>query len=508
MTSSTSTAHASTGATHGPINILLIGLGPHAQRTYVRHVDELARHDGVDVRLSGIVELEGERDRIEALLRTERLDADAVFVPPFEEELPDEVASGLDGLARRRRIDAVIISTEPLSHRAYALWALARGLSVLLDKPVTTRANAVSDAAQARLIAEDADDILAHYERAAGTRRLCLVVNSHRRWHPAFDLALSLIREVRDLTGCPVTSVSSSHCDGQWRFPSEILQMRYHPFNQGYGKISHSGYHILDAVYRFFKAGYTRETAPDRASVYSSLLQPAGFVKQIPRREYERLFGAEYVRAGLHSDAEVASRSPKLGEIDAKALIEFGAGGDLIGQAQIDLRHNGFSRRHWLWPRPDLYKAAGRVKHETHEIVCGPYQTVVLESRQASDRHERSAPADRRAGGNNHFDVKIFRNTALTGGAEPYRLYRAGDLAEFDDSRLHIEQVKKEALREFVLFVAGRIERAQLRSNIDDHLVPARLMSAIYLSHVARSGGGNPVVPLEFEAGMLVERDT
>ncbi len=506
MTSSTTPHSTAARSIQEVVNILLIGLGPHAQRTYVRHTHELAQRDGLAVRLSGIVELESERERIDALVCSQELDADTLFVSPFTEELPANVESELNRITDQRGINAVIISTEPLSHRAYALWALSRGLSVLLDKPVTTRANAVSDARQAQLIADDATEILACYERAAAKSPLCLIVNSHRRWHPAFDLALSLIREIRDLTGCPVTSVSSSHCDGKWRFPTEILQMNYHPFNQGYGKVSHSGYHIIDAVYRFFKAGYTRETAPDGASVYSSFLQPAGFVKQVRRQEYERIFGDEYAGAALHSDAEVVTASPKIGEIDAKTLIEFSAGGDIIGQAQIDLRHNGFSRRHWLWPRPDLYKAAGRVKHETHEVVCGPYQTIVLESRQANDKHETNDHSDMHAGGNNHFDVKVFRNSAITGDKEPYRLYRAGDLAEFDNSRLHIEQVKKEALREFVFFISGRIDRSQLKSNIDDHVIPARLMSALYLSHVNRTLGANPVASLALGNSDLIER--
>ncbi|KKA25527.1 Cytochrome P450 monooxygenase [Rasamsonia emersonii CBS 393.64] len=49
----------------------------------------------------------------------------------------------------------------------------------------------------------------------------------------------------------------------------------------------------------------------------------------------------------------------------------------------LNLLHNGFSRRSWIRMGADWYKGSGRVKHEAHEVRSGPFQTIVIDSRQA-----------------------------------------------------------------------------------------------------------------------------
>ncbi len=406
---------------------------------------------------------------------------------------PPKFATDWTRLLARHRIRGAIISTEPMAHKPYLEFALGRGLSVLVDKPLTTRADVAHELVQARGLWDDYRDTLALYKQAQAQRPTCLLVNSHRRYHPGFQLAFELIAEISERFGCPVTGFSLEHCDGQWRLPSEIITQDYHPYNRGYGKLSHSGYHVLDMATCFLKAGWRSGKTPDTLALTSSFVLPQGFLHQLCRDDYRRSFGAAYDEACPATDEELCARMGGFGEIDATALLELRLGRDVISQGTITLQHNGFSRRTWVRPSMDLYKGNGRVRHERHRIVSGPLQTLCIESYQANDRHDRSGPKDFERGGNNHFEIVVFRNCGMTGDREPMQVHRLANLPEtsgFDAGRLYNEQIKEAALVEFLRFLRGEVGLDQLNSNIEDHALTVRLMSALYEAHVLRRQSG------------------
>lgn len=476
----------------GTVNVLLVGLGPHARRTYVPH---LVKHSTrLSVRLAAVVELQSCRSQTEEVCAKHAIAPERFYISPFQGAMPGALCEQLDGLIDRHEVRAVIISTEPLAHKAYLDFALDRGLHLLVDKPLTTRRGAAHDPDQARGIWEDYADTLARY-RALQTRGrpTCLLVNSHRRYHPGFQKVFELIREVRDWSGCPVTSISSEHCDGQWRLPGEIISQQYHPYNQGYGKLSHSGYHLLDMVHCFTLAGQVEGKTPDAMSLTSSFVLPQGFLNQVSREDYVRYFGQQYRQACPARDDELRGQMEGFGEIDAAALVEFRRRGEVVSQATIRLQHNGFARRTWLQPGKDLYKGNGRVRHERHRIDNGPFQTVYIESYQANDRHEASDRMDFDLGGNNHFDILVFRNPGPRGSERPMEVIRIKNLpgtADFDTGVLYNEQVKEACLLEFLQFARGELPLSHLRSNIDAHALTVRMMSGIYEARAERAAGG------------------
>ncbi len=210
---------------------------------------------------------------------------------------------------------------------------------------------------------------------------------------------------------------------------------------------------------------------------------PNGFVEQVHRGDYIRYFGPEYEAACPLSDVELKSRMARFGEIDANAMIEFDRGQETIATASIRLHHNGFARRTWLEPGGDLYKGNGRVRHERHRIDNGPFQSIYIESYQANDKHDRSDEMDFELGGNNHFDILVFRNTGRNGHHRPMEVIRLADLPSttgFDSGLLYNEQVKEACLREFLGFISGNISRSDLRSSIEDHALTVRMMSMMY----------------------------
>lgn len=468
------------------VRLLLIGWGPHADRTYLPHVAAL-RADGHSVAVAAAVEIEASREAVMSRAACRPDAPELVFVEPCVGEAMDAgLALRLDRLVDRLGVNAVIVATPPEAHYVYVAWALRRGLSVLVDKPVTTRPDAVNDLRAARGIKDDVVELVAAYRAAQRRSRVCVLVNAQRRWHPAFDHVRKRIEEVRDRTGQPVSFISAAHADGQWRMPSEWVDMGYHGYNRGNGKLSHSGFHEIDMLLRLLQAGWTPATKPDRARIMSSLIQPGALLNHLPRQRYESAFGSEkYGAHARYSDEELRRIAGRLGEVDASVLIELERGDVVDANARIDLHHNSVSARSWLAPRDNLYKGMGRMKQERWVIHCGPYQSIRIETLQAEDEHDGSGEKGHALGGPNHLEIAIVRNDALLGGPR-LEVVQGHELATFDGTRLHSEQVKMAALREFVDFVQGTRTHADLRSDLTDHLLPAAVMSACYESHVRR----------------------
>lgn len=339
------------------------------------------------------------------------------------------------------------------------------------------------------------------YKSLQKRRRTIFLVNCQRRYHPGFQFTLEMLEDIRAKTGAPVTNIISTHCDGQWRLPSEIVDIDYHGFNEGYGKVSHSGYHILDCIHLFYQAGISAGKQPDRIEVISSFIQPNGFFKTLNTSDYSRLFGdEEYDAARKYSDSELRQRFQDFGELDASIQITFFLGKEAICLAQVNLQHNGFSRRHWIQPNADLYKGNGRVKHEFHEIKNGPFQTVVVDSRQANDKHDKSKPTSVMVGSDNHFEVQVFRNSDILGEEQPLQVFGVADIDAHTRSTqpgLLSENVKRGILEDALGYYEGTKAASELKSNLADHCVPVFIMSAVYLSHIQRTAGQDPIVALD-----------
>jgi predicted dehydrogenase len=301
-----------------PIKLALIGCGPHAKRIYLPALVALRRTYDIDLAL--VVELTTEREAVQAATVATGFQPAMVLVEPFADRLPADVARQLSNHVHELGVRAVIIATEPLVHKAYAEWALECGLHILIDKPVTARADATSSLTSADGILTDYDDLLRTYQRLQKRSETVFMVNAQRRVHPGFQLVERLLAEVGQLTNCPVTSLQSYHCDGQWRLPSEIVTQTYHPYCQGYGKASHSGYHIFDMMYRLYMApGVAKH--PDSMEIVSSFVQPNGFIKQLTEADYHALFGDNYTRAKCWTDRELQERYTDFGELDVTGIV-------------------------------------------------------------------------------------------------------------------------------------------------------------------------------------------
>lgn len=471
---------------HKSINVLLIGVGPHANKVYLPGLQRVSRKSPVILR--AIVDLESAKSDVRKRLQNHGYEKVHAFYIADEPGKPvvslrPEVQAELDKICDEQHINAVIISTDPVAHKSYALWALAKDLPVLMDKPLTARINTAHDPTQAAALYQDYDNLLAAYKKSKAP---IFSISSQRRYHPGFNLVFEKVEEILKRFHCPITAVQCTHADGQWRMPAEVITQMYHPYNI-YGKISHGGYHFIDTLARLIQSSYgsaSPKTATD-LNVYASFIEARGLLQQLNQADYERIFGPEYRKVSPLTDAELYKAYEGFGEVDVASIVQLAKDGDPICNITLNLMHNSFARRSWLPPGTDLYKGNGRVKQEYFSIQQGPFQNIQIHSYQKNDRHETSTDTDYELGGNNHFDIYIFRNKDITGDKEALQVISMKDLARTADFTSHQyihDQIKFRVIEEFIDFLLGNITAGQLTSSFEQHRLSALLMSLIYQS--------------------------
>ena len=476
---------------------MIIGLGPHSQKSYLPVLKELFSQ-GRSAVVYG-VDLISQKETIDRYLLRISFDIPMFYLDQFQDRssLPDFVENKLDEIVDENDVQGVIIATEPLVHKAYAKWALKKGLHILMDKPVSTRMNVVTDITEAKGIADDYLELLQDYRKLQDTKETIFSIMVQRRYDKCHEKVISLIKEVAEKFNAPVTSIQAMHADGQWRLPSEIVTQEYHPYCQGYGKCSHSGYHFFDIVYKYFSAGYREAKKPDSAEVFSSFVEPTGFLKQFGEKDYANYFGEEYKNVKKWSDEELEQLYRGYGEMDAFSIIRLMKDKTNICNVSLNLLHNSFARRDWILPGTDLYKGNGRVKHQYFQIQQGPFQNIQVHSYQVSDRSDSDTEHSSFWGGNSHFDIHLFRNIGMfSEGEKAFQQYSIKDIysEETSDDFHPNDFAKKRALLELLDFIEGRIQKKELISNIEDHFVPVHLMSSVYLSHIHQNRQKDPII--------------
>ncbi|MEU5693270.1 Gfo/Idh/MocA family oxidoreductase [Actinosynnema sp. NPDC020468] len=479
-------------------SVLVIGVGPHARRNHLpvlldaQRAGRLGTIIGVDLVETREVNDEYARSTGSSafsMVYLKKSDTGRVALPPSTGRL-------LDGFVARHGIRGVLVATEPTFHLAYAKWALDRGLSVLMDKPVSARVNASLDEDQAGLLLEDYDELASRYAEAR-RRDPGVVVSmmSQRRYHPAFRTMRSLVREVAEATNCPVTSIQSFHSDGQWRMPTELVDIGYHSYDQGYGKASHSGYHFLDIVPWLLEAAETPGKELDEVEVFSNVVRPRDLLRQLDFEDYRRIF-PDFDRHNRYSASDLWRRVRHHGEVDVFVSLAFRSAGRTMTLGSVNLVHNGFSQRGSVLPnRLDLYKGNGRVRHESHVVEQGPFQAIYFQSYQARDGAAGADPAG--VGGDRHVDVHVFRNRALFPDWESHAHLRLEDMdGGGPPLRGHQENARRHSVEEFLSHLRG--DGVPVTSDLAEHRRGCVLMAGAYLSAARRRRGADPLVRLGF----------
>lgn len=476
------------------LNILVIGVGPHAKRIYIPTLMKLS--DTMPVQLVAIVDLKKQKQSIDSYFTGQGYNIETLYLDSFDvvAGMPNDCKRALDSLVEKLGIQGVVISTEPTVHKMYAEWALERGLHILMDKPISVRKSISTNLSQAIALMEDYDDLLSLYKQKQNIKSTVFSINVQRRYEYGFDVVKELIAEASNKFNIPVTSIQAMHADGTWMFPNEVLTQESHGHSDGFGKIAHSGYHIFDMVWQLYKSGIVHEKLPDRLEFFSSPLTPSGLNTCLSEIDYRKYFGSEYEETGL-SEKEYLEKIKTYGEIDSFNVVRLLRDKENICNISINLLHSSFSRRSWVIPNTDRYKSNGRVKHQQFIIQQGPFQCIQIHNYQSKDLHDVDNSNEFEVGGNNHFDIYVFRNVGMFGFGEAFYKISAKDLEEEErTTKLVIEKAKERVVLEFVSFMMGKIDKDKLKSNIDTHEVSVKIMSGIYQSGARLINNQNPIV--------------
>lgn len=477
--------------------IMVIGIGHHCRRIYYPILENLGDYNIL------AVDVLSEKNKIEKYISKRKFKPiGAVYLEKFPDEtesLPAEIKKVLDEQVKKYSVKGVIISTDPLYHYLYAKWALERNLSILMDKPITITKNISIDPNLSNKINEHYIQLRDLYKKINNKKRkLLFSVVSQRRFHKGFEKVKELLKEVYKETNCPPTSIQISHSDGQWRLPHEIIDIDYHSYNHGFGKVSHSGYHFIDMI-SFLTDFVEADKKADRVEIISKFFRPLDFLSQITLEDYGKLFGDKFVKINKYDLNQLNKKMKEFGEIDAFIILAFKKKEKVTLLGSVNLIHNSFSLRGNLVPNNDLYKGNGRVRHESYTIQQGPFQCIQVISFQSKEAVKEKKPSYN-LGGEYHFDIYVFRNNNLIKKWKRFEKISIKDIQlnmMKGKSRGHQEDARMAATMEFLEFLNGKIKKEYV-SDFLEHENNVKLISGIYKSAALDFNNLNPKVEIEY----------
>jgi len=408
-------------------NVALVGIGPHAKRIYLNY---FKKHK---VNLALVIDLNSQRESIKKYLLENGFKNTKIFTIDDkykdDENLSDKLSSNLLAVCNTLEITHLIISTEPKGHFMYLEFALKNNINVLTDKPITVSKNMTS----LRSIEKVRKQYYEILELAKHSKGTCKVM-CQRQYHRGYEKIKEVLTDVVDEYKMPITNIDIFHSDGAWEMPHD-LEKENHPYKYGYGKLFHSGYHFIDLLSDFIKINDSLGGNKSIVSgeVYSKVFTPNDEMNILNIEDYKRLFKDQIIPEYYNENSN--PNFNKYGEKDYHGLLTFyNKNGFPITTANLNLLHNGVSRRSWIESK-DFYKSNGRIRHERINIEIGHLLNIQVHSYQSKEICDRT-DNEELVGGLEHFDIYFFNNPLID--KEPFKEIHLGDM--------YSEKEKKEFL--------------------------------------------------------------
>lgn len=453
------------------MNILIVGIGHHARRIYLPTFFSLKEKYWI----INIVclDLEGKIWLDDLILLYPWLIIKYISKSDIFDDRMNEIKKEFD-------INIIIVSTDPINHYQYILWAINSNIHCLTDKPIVLEEGIVSNKNSISTMKNKFKELYKSYERKIkGENKVLLCeIMCQRRYHKWYQLVHEKISEIFQRTDCPVTYINSFHSDWQRRFPDEIINQDYHPYNQWYGKTWHSGYHTIDIVARFVQSTTNNEKKIDNIDVYTQSAFPSDLIHQFNFLNYKTIF-PKYL--SHHNVDSYIEKTNGFWDVDTQASITFKSWKYIQTLASINILHNWFSQRNRIsaeWR--DLYKWNWRIRQEFIMIEQWPFQSIFIESFQSAEINKDNSNLYSQWG-EHHFDIHIYRNSELFPDFKKHEKICIKDLySDFKEwySRGHNENARRDWIEEFLLSVIdGNVET---KSNLLNHRLSITLFNTIY----------------------------
>jgi Predicted dehydrogenases and related proteins len=452
--------------------IVLAGLGLHARHYHYHLLEELQAQYGFEVVL--VIDLQDQAEAIREYLAGSSLQPRGILLldPRYRQtgDIPPEAEARLNALKAAGQIDGLIISTEPKSHKAYALWAIQNNVDVLMDKPITAPVMLENTAASAAQIFTDYLDL----EAALRTSSSHVVVNAPRRYHAGIDFIRQYLASFVQEFNTPITMIDIYHAEGQWNMPDEFWSRENHPYKYGYGMLLHSGYHHADLLLWLTRINnlLTRHQLK-MVDLVSRHITPRDFLTQVDQESYRTLFGTDPYRP--YYQRPMLEQMRHFGETDISALAQFKDREAAVTTGILNLFQTSFSRRAWANLPADTYKNNGRLRHERINIQVGPLLNIQAHSYLGENQ------TGFRQGGENgaetYFDISVFRNSDLVGGntIEKHNLVDA-HIIECNQTRFKTSlygKAREDLLKDW-------LEEKETHSEFSDHRQTDQFVAKLY----------------------------
>lgn len=465
--------------------VALVGLGPHARWTYFPALLKAQTPPSL------VVELDCNRDAVTKHLSDNHVEAETYFIPVAER---DNQRLGYDDndklrlLVKELEITHAVITTEPKAHMAYARFFLENGISVLVDKPVSSPAGATHELSAARQIVDDWEELVS---LSSDSPDADAYVMAQRRCDDGYRLARRLVQEVVTEYGVPLSFVEVYHGSGTWNLANEFKTREGHPYKYGYGKLLHSGFHFVDLFTWMASCNDVLEAKrPTELELYQRRFRPSDAFFQLGEPEYARLFQPD-VAPGL-VDQVSEELFAGCGELDSYSLVQLKRDGHVVTTGSLNMLDNSFSRRAWHELPFDTYKGNGRTRHIRMNMQVGPLLNVQIHSYESQklDETKRNDGDPQAVGGWDHFDIHVFRNSDLIGGT-PFELIRGTEVGRrsgtaADDYKGHNREAREMCVRDFLHGTPSAIHVSEFERS-------HRLLSLLHECSVLESRGELPV---------------
>lgn len=398
-------------------NVALVGIGPHAKRIYLNY---FKKHK---VNLALVIDLNSQRESIKNYLVENGFKNTKIFtiddIYKDDEHLPEKISSNLLAVCNTLEATHLIISTEPKGHFMYLEFALKNNINVLTDKPITV----TKDMTSLKSIEKVRKQYYEILELANHSKGTCKVM-CQRQYHRGYEKIKEVLANVVNKYKMPITNIDIFHSDGAWEMPHD-LGKENHPYKYGYGKLFHSGYHFIDLLSDFIKINDSLDGNKSIVSgdVFSKVFTPNDEMNILNIEDYKRLFEDQNIPEYYKENSN--PNFNKYGEKDYHGLLTFyNKNGFPITTANLNLLHNGVSRRSWIETK-DFYKSNGRIRHERINIEIGHLLNIQVHSYQSKEISDRT-DNEEQVGGLEHFDIYFFNNPLID--KEPFKEIHLGDM--------------------------------------------------------------------------------
>lgn len=211
---------------------------------------------------------------------------------------------------------------------------------MLVDKPLNIPLRASIDLEAARGIWGDYVDLM---KISKANPRLLFMMATQKRYSSLFTQIAERVRKVSQaVSGAPITSINYETNDGYWITDYTGKRFSYSPDYCGGGKVSHSGYHLLDIIPWLMRQSGMRDI--DNAIVTASFERPDAAWEALPQFRNHGNTG-EYEQEGVENDDGNINVRPSsaLSEINAWIKISFRCKQTARCVAVITMLHEGVS---------------------------------------------------------------------------------------------------------------------------------------------------------------------